>query len=100
MKVPKPHVPDTFTSWEVKGDHDRWTNADVIPVPPEQRKFTSKAFIGYWVAAGINSTAWSLGSSSLANGLTAGQAVGGVLIGGVLSGLVAFICGEPGVSVS
>lgn len=49
------------------------------------------------VAAGFNATAYSLGSSNIANGLSAGEAIGGVLIGSVLAGLVAVLCGEPGV---
>jgi hypothetical protein len=49
------------------------------------------------IAAAVNSSAWSLGSSNLANGLTAGEAVGMVLIGSFIAGLIAFICGEPGV---
>ena len=48
-------------------------------------------------AAGINTTAWALGSSNLAAGLDAGACIGGVLVGGVLAGIVAFLCGEPGV---
>lgn len=49
------------------------------------------------VAAAVNSSAWSLGSSNLANGLTAGEAIGMVFVGSVLAGLIAFVCGEPGV---
>lgn len=50
------------------------------------------------VAAAVNSSAWSLGSSNLANGLTAGEAIGMVFIGSFIAGLIAFLCGEPGVS--
>lgn len=59
--------------------------------------YTTWAFTGYWIAAGFNATAWALGSSNIANGLSAGQAIGGVFIGAFISGLVAFLCGEPGV---
>jgi cytosine/uracil/thiamine/allantoin permease len=52
------------------------------------------------VAAAVNSSAWSLGSSNLANGLTAGEAIGMVFVGSVLAGLIAFVCGEPGVRSS
>jgi NCS1 family nucleobase:cation symporter-1 len=49
------------------------------------------------IAAGVNTTAWALGSSHLAAGLDAGGAIGGVLVGGIVAGIVAFLCGEPGV---
>jgi NCS1 family nucleobase:cation symporter-1 len=46
----------------------------------------------------VNATAWSLGSSNLAAGLDAGGTIGGVLVGSFIAGIVAFLCGEPGVS--
>jgi NCS1 family nucleobase:cation symporter-1 len=52
---------------------------------------------GTRIAAGVNTTAWALGSSHLAAGLDAGGAIGGVLVGGIVAGIVAFLCGEPGV---
>lgn len=39
----------------------------------------------------------SLGSSNLASGLDLPGALGGIAVGGVVSGLVAYLCGEPGV---
>ncbi|KAH6677713.1 permease for cytosine/purines, uracil, thiamine, allantoin-domain-containing protein [Halenospora varia] len=96
-------IPRTFTSWEVKEDgqdeksFNRWTNRDIIPAPPEERNYTAKGYFGFWIAAAVNSSAWSLGSSNLANGLTAGEAIGMVLVGSFIAGLIAFICGEPGV---
>jgi uncharacterized membrane protein len=41
-----------------------------------------------------------LGSSNLANGLTAGEAIGMVFVGSILADLIAFVCGEPGVRSS
>jgi NCS1 family nucleobase:cation symporter-1 len=49
------------------------------------------------VAAAANSSAWSTGSANLANGLTAGEAIGMVFLGSFLAGAMAFIGGEPGV---
>jgi NCS1 family nucleobase:cation symporter-1 len=46
----------------------------------------------------VNISAWTLGSANLANGLTAGETIGMVFIGSILAGLIAFACGEPGVS--
>ncbi|RDW75665.1 hypothetical protein BP5796_06486 [Coleophoma crateriformis] len=103
MKVPKLSVPDTLKHVTVRAEGDtdetfnRWTNRDVLPVPSYQRNYTTLAFAGWWVAGGTNATAWSTGSSNIANGLSAGEACGAILVGGFLSGLVAFLCGEPGV---
>lgn len=27
---------------------DRWTNADILPVLPENRTFTLKTYLGFW----------------------------------------------------
>lgn len=97
VSFPQPRVPRTFRALELNTKESRWSNADVVPVPREQQIFTNRAFMGYWIAAGINTTAWALGSSNLANGLDIGGALGGIAVGGVLSGLVASLCGEPGV---
>jgi len=50
IKVPKPRLPRTFKSLTVnEGSHDtRWANPDIVPVPLEQRVYTTKAFFGYW----------------------------------------------------
>ncbi|KAF2001592.1 hypothetical protein P154DRAFT_489970 [Amniculicola lignicola CBS 123094] len=99
VSFPKPRLPRTFKSLAAnEGSVDtRWSNHDIVPVPIEQRVYTAKAFFGYWIAAGVNTTAWALGSSHLAAGLDAGGAIGGVLVGGIIAGMVAFLCGEPGV---
>lgn len=49
------------------------------------------------VAAGFSATTWSLGSSNVASDLSAGQEIAGVLIESIIAGIVAFLCGEPGV---
>ncbi|KAK5716699.1 hypothetical protein LTR15_009591 [Elasticomyces elasticus] len=97
MKFPQLRLPRTFRSLELNDADSRWENEDIVPVVKNEQNFTNRAFFGYWVAAGLNTTAWALGSSNLANGLDLGGALGGIFAGGVLSGLVAFLCGEPGV---
>ncbi|KAK5173986.1 uncharacterized protein LTR77_001065 [Saxophila tyrrhenica] len=97
MKFPQVRRPRTFRSLQLNTKESRWINEDIAPCPPEHQTFTNRAFFGYWVAAGLNTTAWALGSSNLANGLDIGGALGGIFVGGVLAGLVAFLCGEPGV---
>ncbi|KAH9885728.1 permease for cytosine/purines, uracil, thiamine, allantoin-domain-containing protein [Xylariomycetidae sp. FL2044] len=99
MPMPKMRLPRTFRSLVVSTDEhsSRWANPDVLPVPPHEITYDWKAYFGYWVAVGLTTTVWALGSSNLANGLDAGAAIGGIFVGGVLAGLVAFFCGEAGV---
>lgn len=97
VNLPRPRVPRTFRSVHLTTKESRWSNADICPVPPEQHTYTNRAFLGYWTAAGINTTAWALGSSNLAAGLDIGGALGGIFLGSVLAGITAFLCGEPGV---
>ncbi|EME41928.1 hypothetical protein DOTSEDRAFT_157061, partial [Dothistroma septosporum NZE10] len=92
----KPRVPRTFRVLELNTKESRWSNADILPVPPSQHTYTNRAFLGYWAAASINTTAWALGSSNLADGLDIGGALGGIFVGAVLAGCVAFLCGEAG----
>jgi NCS1 family nucleobase:cation symporter-1 len=119
----RPRVPKTFQSWTVKQEgqdeksFNRWTNLDLIPTPEGERNFTGRSFFGFWydhaqllrmialltchrIAAAVNISAWTLGSANLANGLTPGETIGMVFIGSVLAGVIAFFCGEPGVSLS
>ncbi|KAK3314112.1 permease for cytosine/purines, uracil, thiamine, allantoin-domain-containing protein [Apodospora peruviana] len=76
---------------------DRWTNPDILPVLPENRTFTKKSYFGFWVAAAISATYWTIGSASIAAGLSAGQAIGAIIVGAAVSGLVCWGCGEFGI---
>jgi nucleobase:cation symporter-1, NCS1 family len=122
----RPKIPATFKSWEVphEGEDEktfsRWANHDVIPVPPEQRNYRTPSFFAFWyvcllpipkrlrkqrsssnqtyrVAAAVNASSWSQGSANIANGLTAGETCGMIAVAAILTGLISFICGEPGV---
>jgi nucleobase:cation symporter-1, NCS1 family len=74
----------------------RWGNRDLYPIIPSERTWTSKAFFAYWVTTCICVNSWTLGSSLIGYGLTAGQTCGAVLIGGVISGIMAVLCGQVG----
>ncbi|RDW65004.1 hypothetical protein BP6252_10655 [Coleophoma cylindrospora] len=74
----------------------RWGNRDIFPIIKAERTYTWYDFYSYWFVAGICLTSWTLGSSLIAIGLTAGQACGAVLVGGCLASLNAFLCGETG----
>jgi nucleobase:cation symporter-1, NCS1 family len=92
-------LPRTFTSLVVSDDefNSRWANRDVLPVPKHEITYDWRAYLGYWIAVGANTTVWALASSNIANGLDAGASIGGIFVGGVLAAIVAVLCGEPGV---
>jgi cytosine/uracil/thiamine/allantoin permease len=73
-----------------------WGNHDLYPIAPKERTYGRLAFFLYWTTAGVGLSTFSLGSSYIVYGLTAGQAVGAVLIGASLASLNAYLCGTVG----
>lgn len=73
-----------------------WCNRDLIPIPPERRTWTWQGFAGYWVIAGINPTAWTIGSTLLALGLSVGQAMAMVIVATMVIAALAVGAGWPG----
>lgn len=51
----------------------RWGNRDIYPVIESQRTYTARAFYAYWATAGICISSYTLGSSMIGIGLTAGE---------------------------
>ncbi|KXN85959.1 Allantoin permease, partial [Leucoagaricus sp. SymC.cos] len=52
-----------------------YENRDVLPLPPERRTWTRRTFVFFWLSTAINIAEWSAASTSLAIGLTVGQAL-------------------------
>ncbi|KAF7195805.1 Transporter aclS [Pseudocercospora fuligena] len=73
-----------------------WCNRDLIPIPPDRQTYSWQDFAGYWVIAGINTTAWTSGSSLLALGLSVPQAMGLMVGVSLISALIAVVAGWPG----
>ena len=48
----------------------RWTNKDLDPVPPNQRKWGVISFVAYWISDAFNAATWQFASSIIAVGLT------------------------------
>lgn len=48
----------------------RWTNKDLDPVPPSERKWGAISFVAYWISDAFNAATWQFASSILAVGLT------------------------------
>lgn len=57
----------------------RWGNKDVYPIPHDKRTYGVLAFFAYWGTCGISISSWTIGSSLIGIGLTAGQACGVVV---------------------
>ncbi|KAM0746960.1 hypothetical protein T439DRAFT_329233 [Meredithblackwellia eburnea MCA 4105] len=76
--------------------NDTWTNRDLIPIPPERRTYKVWSFFIYWMISGACISAYSTGSSLLAYGLTAQQAMACVVVGGIITGLLSVASGWMG----
>ncbi|PFH61277.1 hypothetical protein XA68_17790 [Ophiocordyceps unilateralis] len=77
-------------------ENTTWCNRDLIPTPAERRTFGVWSYLGYWTVSGSNVSAWLIGSTLLAFGLSPQQAIGAVILGGLLTGLLAVACGWMG----
>ncbi|EIM84155.1 uncharacterized protein STEHIDRAFT_123633 [Stereum hirsutum FP-91666 SS1] len=76
--------------------NDNWTNRDLIPMPAERRTYKIWSFFIYWCISGMCISAYTTGSTLLAYGLTAGQAIGALVIGAVATGFLSVACGWMG----
>ncbi|OAQ59133.1 uracil permease [Pochonia chlamydosporia 170] len=77
-------------------DNTTWCNRDLIPIPPERRTYGFVSYMAYWTVSGSNISAWTVGSTLLAFGLTPQQAIAAVVVGGIITGLLAVACGWMG----
>jgi nucleobase:cation symporter-1, NCS1 family len=57
----------------------RWGNRDVYPIPHDKRVFSVYDYVAYWGTCGLSLSSWTIGSSLIGIGLTAGQAMGAVV---------------------
>ncbi|KAH9897471.1 permease for cytosine/purines, uracil, thiamine, allantoin-domain-containing protein [Xylariomycetidae sp. FL2044] len=95
---------DLLKALEVKPTDDefeaiatsRWGNKDVYPIPHDKRTYGWLAFYAYWGTCGISLSSWTIGSSLIGIGLTAGQACAVVLVGCVIASLSAYLNGAAG----
>ncbi|KAI0916920.1 hypothetical protein AcW1_007757 [Taiwanofungus camphoratus] len=77
-------------------ENTTWCNRDLIPIPPERRTYGVLSYAGYWTMAGSCISAWSTGSTLLAYGLNAQQAIGTIIVGSFLIGILSVVCGWMG----
>lgn len=74
----------------------KYGNHDLYPIPLKERTYGRFALFLYWTTAGVGLSTFSLGSSYIVYGLTAGEAVGAVLIGACIASMNSYLCGAVG----
>ncbi|RDW77351.1 hypothetical protein BP6252_05404 [Coleophoma cylindrospora] len=74
----------------------KWGNHDLYPIDPKEWTFGWLGFVAIWVTNGVSVSTWTLGSSYIAYGLTAGETIGSILVGSCIASFVAFFAARPG----
>lgn len=54
------------------GHATRWGNRDLYPIIKSERTYGWAAYYAYWMTGGVCLSSWTLGSSLIGYGLTAG----------------------------
>ena len=85
-------APSTLAPARLRG----YTNADMDPVPPEGRKWTTLSYIAYWISDATNAAVWELASSMLALGLSWRQAVPAIAVGHIIIAVIMVLNGTVG----
>ncbi|KAJ7264760.1 permease for cytosine/purines, uracil, thiamine, allantoin-domain-containing protein [Mycena rebaudengoi] len=79
---------------DYKNDH--YTNRDLIPTPANRRTYSISSYFIYWCISGMCISAYTVGSTLLAYGLSAPQAIGALVIGAMCTGCLSVACGWMG----
>jgi NCS1 family nucleobase:cation symporter-1 len=74
----------------------KWGNHDLYPIPKKERKLTWFSYFAYVIICGVNITDYSLGSTYMAVGLTAAEAIGCIFAGSTIAGLISYVTARPG----
>ncbi|GAA5920813.1 hypothetical protein JCM3775_003963 [Rhodotorula graminis] len=74
----------------------RWSNADLDPVPKAERTWTGWDICSYWISDQFAPATWMLGSSLVALGLTARQAIPLSFVGFTFIGCIIALNGRIG----
>ncbi|KAI9827335.1 MAG: hypothetical protein M1819_006977 [Sarea resinae] len=77
--------------------HGRWTNKDLDPIPPKDRKWGVWSFIAYWISDAFNAATWQFASSIIAIGLTYRESLAIVAVGFFIISIVISFNGATGV---
>lgn len=77
-------------------ENTTWCNRDLIPIPEDRRTWIWQGYAGYWIMTGVNTSAWTFGSTLLSLGLSVKQAMGVVVGGSLISAFLAVVAGWMG----
>ncbi|KAG1877111.1 permease for cytosine/purines, uracil, thiamine, allantoin-domain-containing protein [Suillus tomentosus] len=73
-----------------------WLNRDLIPMPKERRTYKIWSYCIFWCIGGLSISAYTAGSTLLAYGLDATQAIVSLVICGLFVGVLSVTCGWMG----
>ncbi|KIY74149.1 NCS1 nucleoside transporter family [Cylindrobasidium torrendii FP15055 ss-10] len=74
----------------------KWSNKDMDPVAPEDRTWSTRNYVAYWISDATNTAVWELASSMLAIGLSWRQALPDIAVGHVVIAVVMVLNGTAG----
>ncbi|KAF9004841.1 NCS1 nucleoside transporter family [Hymenopellis radicata] len=74
----------------------KWSNKDMDPVAPEDRTWSTRNYVAYWISDATNTAVWELASSMLAVGLSWRQALPAIAVGHVIISIVMVLNGTVG----
>ncbi|KAJ8090307.1 hypothetical protein PM082_018903 [Marasmius tenuissimus] len=76
--------------------YQKWTNADMDPVPPHRRTWSTKSYIAYWISDAANIASWQLASSMIAIGLSWREALSAIAVGHIIIAIILVLNGAVG----
>ncbi|GAB3956140.1 NCS1 family nucleobase:cation symporter-1 [Streptomyces sparsus] len=79
----------------IAGD-SRFTNSDLSPVPPAERRWTTYNFAALWIGMAVNIPSWTLASGLVALGMDWKQAVLTIALGNVIVLFPMLLTGHAG----
>ncbi|PWZ03715.1 NCS1 nucleoside transporter family [Testicularia cyperi] len=71
-------------------------NADLLPVPPERRTWSSLNFVTFWISDGLNLNTFMIASTAVSAGLSWSQAWGAIIVGYLCVALAVVVCARIG----
>ncbi|CZT23700.1 related to uracil permease [Ramularia collo-cygni] len=77
-------------------DSSRWINEDIRPLPPDRRKWTTRTYIGFWLAWHVSIINVTIGSGLVALGLAVWQVMIAIIVARAIIAAVAILCGYIG----
>ncbi|KFA70855.1 hypothetical protein S40288_09839 [Stachybotrys chartarum IBT 40288] len=100
LRIPRPSRPhlrvEQPESVFAEGN-PRWTNKDLDPVPPADRKWGIGSLVSYWISDAFNAATWQFAASIIAVGLTWRESLGIVALSFFIVSIVIAFNGAIGV---